>query len=200
MSAPPHPARALCRGAVVAMPRKCAFSSLKAAIWRQMGHGDGRPAMDYVGDFPKGAPIVAAVRHPVDRLVSCWRDKIANHWMPSLAAHGMRRGMPWGEFLDAAARAIAAGEPNPHFRPYWRELPLASEVSRWLRVDRLAEDWAALEAALGWPRRGIPHRNDSHGQPGVEVTGQQRRQIEGHYARDLNLYRYATNQQEEQAA
>lgn len=182
MSAPPHPAILLAGSVAFFLPRKCAFNSIKHALREHFGDAlrylDPGEALD--------VPIrVVAIRDPIGRLVSCWRDKVVQHWMSSLEANGIKKGMSWPEFVDLVC-VTSDLKANPHFRSYHHELP--EDPEHVLRVEHLADDWEAMEACLGWPSKGVRHYNSTNATPPVEITPEQAAAIGRRYQFDVLMY------------
>lgn len=188
----PYPAYAHHDGFVFVLSRKCGCNAVKHALWSQMG-GEGEPLMDYVtaqqiriADWP----VIAIVRDPVARVVSCWRDKIHHRWMPSLEIHGMFPGMDFGPFLDIVL-ATPDAEANRHFRSFSDELIDGQAPDEVLLTEQLAQGWERLEHRFGWPALGIERRNATNGTPPLELSDGQRVAIRQRYPSDHALYEKA---------
>jgi len=164
----PYPAYARFRTAldqpvVLMLPRKCASNAVKYALWAQMG-GVRNPELDYVGvgALAEAEWTVGFVRDPVERLRSCWRDKIMTRWMPSLAQWGMAPGMPFAAFAGIVIDCPDENS-NRHFRSLGDELVVDGKLpSMLIDVKDLEGDWADLETLFGWPHLGIQRRNSTH--------------------------------------
>ena len=180
--------------AVFMLPRKCASNSVKHALWKHMnGAPNVDPVLDYVGKsviLEGGTVTVALVRHPLVRLVSCWREKIMTRWMPSLEEACMRPGMSFAEFLGvviATPDVIA----NRHFRSYSDEVIVAgTKPYITLRVEALDTQWPGVEEFLGWEPKGIEHRNISDHHELV-LTRSQIAAIEFRYQKDFKNFGYS---------
>lgn len=185
MSAPPHPAYLRRDGVVVSVPRKCGFNSVKQALKAQGGFEYIESPEGLNGDVLR----VAVVRHPVDRLVSCWRDKVWKRWMPSLKVHGIQPKMSFSDFADIVL-ATPDAESNCHFVSYAPEVvDLGPDVV--IRTESLSEEWSFLEREMSWNAAGIERFNATGGRPEVTVSEAQRHAILGRYADDLDLWRSA---------
>jgi hypothetical protein len=95
-------------------------------------------------DLVKGLVSFAVIRHPLDRLVSCFVNKI----------EGKRPGIPERyrgarRFSDFATLVLEtpADKANLHFRPQHYLLP--KEVMYLFQMESLKKNWEALCAAIG---------------------------------------------------
>lgn len=73
---------------------------------------------DAAGFRDRGYVVAGIVRHPLARLASCWRDKVAERLhAPFRRRYGgaIRRGMAFGEFARVVA-SIPDGLADQHFR------------------------------------------------------------------------------------
>lgn len=123
----------------------------------------------------------AVIRHPLDRLVSCYANKIAQR----------RQGLPapytsaqsFEEFVQLVSNDVFA---NPHFAPQFSMLPEILDFT--IRFDNLKTDWGRLRAHS--PMLGkIPHHNRSSHRPWQNYySPRTRRSVENLYAEDLRLY------------
>lgn len=114
---------------------KCAMSSLKTAIARDLGVDfdpiEGGP-LPLTNESLEGYTDVAIVRHPVERLFSLWWEKIREG--ASYRDGGLdesifakpkgvfRVGMSFEEFVDAVVR-IPEPKADEHYAPQTRQVP-----------------------------------------------------------------------------
>jgi len=99
--------------------------ALMRSMWATVGIGEAGPR--YVRREMKPGMVCAVWRDPADRIASAWA-----HYQRGLP--GLEPGLSFDEFL-------ASGDP--HVAP---QEPILARANRILRFDRLAEDWAALDA------------------------------------------------------
>lgn len=90
----------------------------------------------------------AFIRHPLDRLVSCWADKVQRR-KPGGSANferlGCVIGMPFADFVGHMADRIYE---DPHTRP---QVEFLCDRMHFLGCyERLADDWSALRLAFEW--------------------------------------------------
>lgn len=122
------------RGVLWILPLKCASRTLAKATGRD-GLLDHAEAVARQADADE---VVAAVRHPWDRLVSArWSVLIDGE------ASDDRPMDEWAQ-REILGRSGPL-EMDPHVRPYSATLE-GINVDTFLRVDRLTEDWDALRA------------------------------------------------------
>jgi chondroitin 4-sulfotransferase 11 len=166
-------------GAVYVDIAKVASSSLKAAfaavLGLDLGNVDGNPheleyprptIVDPTGNrmFP-GMYAFAFVRNPWDRLVSCYRDKIAGEVadFTTMSASGVARclarfdafwaGMPFEAFVRAVA-AIPDADADEHFRSQHCNLTNAHgdiAVDFVGRYENLQSDFLRVARTIGLP-------------------------------------------------
>lgn len=128
---------------------KVAATSLRVALLAAVGEEPrpGRqvhhhPALRRVRDAPC---TVTFVRHPLDRLVSCWADRVRGSGgrSPSapMRALGYRPSMDFAHFV--AHVAGVGTDADPHTRRQVDYLA-AHRVDRVRRFERIADDWDAL--------------------------------------------------------
>jgi hypothetical protein len=175
------------------LPRKCASNSIKAALEIMTGETfDNR--RDYLtrGEVVKSELMrIAVVRHPVDRLISCWRHSIwknAARFMTD--APKMRDQMPWEEFVEIVLDTPDEAS-NRHFRSYSDELMLDRPPDRVLHVEDLDAEWAALSLERGWTLVPLGHYNfTNRDQPEADVTQDQLDHLALRYMADSANFDY----------
>ncbi len=170
------------RGLFVDIP-KVASSSLKRTLGNALGlppvprvHADERLPRAGWSDFERGAYdswfTFAFVRNPWDRLVSCYKNKLATATSGPRVVDGARRsflrlyplGLRAGMSFEEFARFVAIcpeSEADPHFRSQHCFLPMRDGAPRLDfvgRFERLAEDWEMVRKRLGLRER-LPHLN-----------------------------------------
>lgn len=95
--------------------------------------------------------VFTVVRHPYDRLVSCWSDMVRapKVFLPNMARLGFRPGMTFAEFLDRV-EATPDGRADLHFRSQAALLCARGRLVPGFvgRYDRLDEDWQRIRAEV----------------------------------------------------
>ena len=140
----------------------------------------------------------AFVRHPLDRLLSCYTQKVAYYGQnPDLPfvfwMFGKRfaRDMTFTDFVHAVAK-IPDAVSDPHFRSqhcfvYYKGKPLYDYLGRF---ENLEADWQTVCERLGCDL-SLPHENKSSHEAWQDVYSPELRVIaEKRYARDLELFDY----------
>ncbi len=129
----------------------------------------------------------AFVRHPVDRFVSAWRNKVvnANYFGFDEAEHArMQELAAFVEYAESLDLDVA----DRHLAPQTRLIDL-TRVDHLGRLENFAEDAGAVCGRLGLPTGDLPRKNttgaaDSDLDPGV------RRRVAALYRRDLQILGY----------
>lgn len=142
--------------------------------------------------------LFAFVRHPLDRLVSCYLQKLSDDGAQGLNRHefaGQRlfKGMPFADFARAVCR-VPDRVADAHFRSQYLTTHdgegrlLADHVGRF---EYLARDFGEISRRLGLPA-GLPHlfRSDGREDFASYYDAETRRMVENRYARDLALFGY----------
>lgn len=140
--------------------------------------------------------VYAIVRDPVERLRSCWADKM-QHIGDTFIYKGFRiydcfrAGMSFEDFALAVAD-IPDSQADPHFVSQWSSLhhKMVFLPTRLLRLERLAEDWFKASREDGVPSLAIPLINESS-RPKPAVSAAIRAVIEQRYAKDYEVLSYA---------
>ena len=172
-------------GAVYIEVPKVACTSLKTAFAGLLGidlrEAGGNPhevrfpepaeAPRREGPFYPGLLTFAFVRNPWDRLVSCYRDKIAGEVdgftsftvRPGVADCLARfgafvPGMSFADFVEAVA-SISDADADAHFRSQYTFV--ANEAGELAvdfvgRYERLTDDWAIVREKTGLPDVPLP--------------------------------------------
>lgn len=140
----------------------------------------------------------AFVRHPLDRLVSCYLQKLSGEEAQGLsryefAGQALRKGMPFAEFARAVCR-IPDEVSDAHFRSQHlttHDAGGALLANRVGRFESLARDFREISVALGLPAE-LPHLFRSEGRAHYAgfYDAETRRMVARRYARDLALFGY----------
>ena len=131
----------------------------------------------------------AFVRDPVERFVSCWRDRVIrrNHFGFSPDAHARMQNL--GAFV-AHVENLDIERCDVHLRLQTRLIDL-DNVDFLGRMESFGDDVVEVLSRLGLPVVSVPRRNAS-GQSGAPVvpTGEERGRIEALYERDIRILGY----------
>lgn len=131
------------------------------------------------------------VRHPLDRLVSCWaffcnsEDDSEIRGQHDVMSLGYYHGMPFDEFMDIA---LEKHELNAHTR---KQLRYAGShgFDHLCKFENLAEEWRKLQARFPFLKKPLPMTHKSnHRNWKMYYTDEQRQRAEDVYADDLDLY------------
>lgn len=190
-------------GLIVMTIPKAAHTSIMEALARSFapsreGQEDAKKrwrshGSDYV---PPGYLSVGFCRHPVDRFVSCWRDKIAavDVCRTELAAIGCRPSMSLEEFA-ALVDGTEDRDLDKHLIPQERKLFAdgSLRVQHLYRYENLAVSWDDLRhkvrAHRGRYLAELPRLNASR-PIAAEVSELTRQFIQEKYSADFALLGY----------
>ena len=141
---------------IVMFQGKCANTAIKAAILTAEGgidptvnvHGD--PRLDYVNrdyaiKYRQTVPVLAIVRRPWDRIVSFWRDKVAERTPDRFTCAyvpGAYASMPFPDFVGAV---LTGGMPKGDLAPAHPFL-----TAHGLPIPRETIKFEDLIAGSGW--------------------------------------------------
>lgn len=146
---------------IAMLPAKVGNISIKTALWTSLGRAVDD--LDYARSFETvdkatcarlrddGWLTFCVTRDPVDRLVSCWRNKIAGSELFRSFARDprMRHRMPFDEFAR-----ICCETPDPradfHCRSQAYDLVMGNRIvpEIRLRFEKLGRDWRQLQRTV----------------------------------------------------
>lgn len=181
-------------------PRKNASNSVKWALHEMPGSTfAGNPVYVDVEEVKRSpnVPRVAVVRHPVDRIVSCWRHVVRK--LGALHRVGdvmITENLPFAAFVELVANCPDSHpNVNYHFRSQSAELVDdvgGREPDYLLHVETLKWDWEALSEALRWPKVELERINATTKEmvPFPKVTEELLDVISTRYRRDFELFNY----------
>lgn len=131
----------------------------------------------------------AFVREPVDRFVSCWRDRVVDRNHFGFGAEERARLQDLAEFV-AYAESIDIDRCDVHMRAQCRMVDMG-QIDFLGRMERFEEDLRLVLDKLGLPGEQIPRRNASSRDRAAEaIDPALRRRIEKLYERDLRILGY----------
>lgn len=174
---------------VFLLPRKCASNTIKDYIRQLNGHNLRYLRPHQMNELPM-VPKIAAVRHPVDRLISAWKHGTQRDQGGYLNLAGANPWMSWDGFVDLVCYEWNDASCNPHFRSYSLEL-MSHEwgYSDLLRCESLESDWFHLSNKYGWPSVELQHLNKTKKIP-VTVSRLQLEWLSVRYEMDATNFNY----------
>lgn len=181
---------------------KTGSSSLKRALMNTFGISGDNPHDDRIFEYARKEDIamldgwltISIVRHPADRLISCWADKVKRRLYHRFAK--MREfweGMSFDKFVKAVSQ-IPDCSADQHYRSQaydlfvdGRQVPqhifrLEEIGSTWERVQDLVKSHCGVKISE------FPHEKRS--KVGVDVNNETLGIIKVRYADDFKLFGY----------
>lgn len=133
----------------------------------------------------------AFVREPVDRFISCWRDRVVNRNHFAFSPSQLASMQNLAEFV-AFAESIDLDHCDVHLRAQCRLVDL-NNLDFLGRMERFHEDLCVVLNKLGLPAEHIPRRNaSSRDCAGEMIDPAIRRRIQKLYQRDSRLLGYVS--------
>ena len=183
------------RGLNLVLIPKNGQTAMRAALLASLGLPP-QPRWDHeeLNTVPVGALGTAGftaccIRHPLDRLVSCWADKISGTPVggsKALLALGYRMGMTFREFVGHAAEMHAA---DVHTRRQTEMVP--HRIDFMWRFERMEGGWNVLRKRFAWLAALDPINASVRGSWRDYYDDASRRVSEAVYAADFDLWRRA---------
>ncbi len=136
---------------------KAAATSIKWAVLRAAGVRDASHlewrSKEYVVKVCPDYYKIAFTRHPIDRIASCWRQKVMYR---SMSAHrtfrqyGIYLKMPFAEFIERIAD-IPDSRADKHFRSQaWDLTENGVVLPKFIgKLENITQDWERLREAIG---------------------------------------------------
>lgn len=192
-------------GLCIALVPKTGTLSIKKAVfeWLGVNYHHAYIGQQYATPFgrvswlensqvPSDWLTIAAVRHPEDRLLSGYANKVRDRYIRSLQTeHGIYRGMPFKDVWEI----IKATEPsalNQHFRHQALILE-GLNVGVLMRTETLTSSWEqARDRVSEWCGLWLPDIRHLHKtrSPKPALTAKQRLEVEEYFADDYESYGY----------
>jgi|11_taG_2_1085331.scaffolds.fasta_scaffold00421_9 hypothetical protein len=150
-------------------------------------------------EFSNNSLVIGFSRHPEDRLISCWKDKVNgvryhkgfDRRHPNMFKHKMS----FDEFIKSVSK-IKDGpglECDQHFRSQTFDLDL-NRLNYIIRFEHIRHDWGncqeIIENHCGRVYPDIPHRNSSGSFSKPQIDNKTRLLIEERYSNDYDLLNY----------
>lgn len=171
---------------VLMLPRKSACTSIKAMAQTAIGLKGG-PVHDRVTETwqelsapetPADVELIGAIREPLSRLISAWRES------------GSTRKKSFDEAIQMQA-ALTDEYMDVHFCPQAAYCTAADgrRPTSWLYVECLLSDWMALCRRKGWAFDVLAHRNAKKQTPVPSIDRETLELIHERWAEDFVLHR-----------
>lgn len=172
------------------LTRKCASNSIKAGL-RMLGaefYQKRVPTVANVRENPS-IPRIGMVRHPVSRLLSCWRHCVWKRKAKELDNEQIRNNMIWDDFVQVVC-CLPDADSNRHFRSAFEDLLIDGKMpDHVLHVEDLDREWRELSRRFNWKQIVLPKHNRTDG-PEATVTKDQLQALAVRYLRDSELFGY----------
>ena len=130
----------------------------------------------------------AFVRHPVDRFISAWRNKVvsANYFDFDAVTHESMQDL--SAFVEYA-EGLDLDAADRHIAPQSRLIDL-TRVDYLGRLETFADDMGAISDRLGLPSATLPRKNSTSSGAPDPVASEVRDRIADLYRRDLQIFGY----------
>lgn len=191
---------------------KAANSSVKRVIAEKLlGKGNGKDVVlswsepfhedvEFTNriSIPHDYLIFGTCRHPEDRLISCWKDKVRNgfklHEGLYKSSRKFYKDMPFAEFVKEISLIKYRSKIwDQHIRPQWHDLDL-KRISYLIKVENFINDWENARAMIKthcgetYPQMIFHDRNTGLSKP--RISKKTRSLIEKIYAKDYRILNY----------
>lgn len=133
-------------------------------------------------------PVVAVVRHPIDRLKSVYRHLVCDQYWKSFERYGITPGILWDEFIQRVI-SVDPDDTDIHLRPMsflfdqWQ-----IDINLLIKYEQLTKQWEAVRRISGVNLPRLEHENASCVQ--VEASDENNDLIRQYYAKDFELFDY----------
>jgi hypothetical protein len=142
-----------------------------------------------------GGEKIAFVRHPVDRLRSCYVDKVCREPFPAFQRRGIRHGASFDEFVRHVC-ATPDAEADQHFRAQTYDLVCNDALVPTFvgKVENIDDEWefvqeiCALSGLHNVPSLPHTNRTDADFHIPDNIMGP----IYTRYKEDFKVFNYAT--------
>ena len=176
---------------------KVACTSIKARIAKLEGkrlvnndpHQTNFKTISLEATYNSSLPSFSFVRHPVDRLYSCWKDKVSQKLTKEFSRFSFFSGMSFQEFVNVV-KDIPDDEADGHFRSqyayiYHKGFQAVTYVAK---LENVEKEWRSISDWLKLPYASLETRNSTSKRPSIpdslfEV-------IYDRYEKDYNKFNY----------
>jgi len=139
--------------------------------------------------------VFGTCRHPEDRLISCWKDKIFNRFHPRFKRkkYDFYRKMPFSEFVEEILNIEDDTDCEQHIRSQRFDLDV-KRIDYLIRMESFYDDWEKslllIEKHCGknYPQM-VFHKNKTQ-HVDLDISKETRALIEKRYAKDYELLGY----------
>lgn len=146
-------------------------------------------------NFGKDYLIFGTCRHPEDRLISCWKDKVLKqlHRGFSRRKYPFSLGMPFDKFVEGLMLIKDNARCDQHLRSQFYDLDLG-RISHLIRVENFRSDWERARELIkkhcgqDYPEMKFHERNTGSFKP--EISKETRALIEERFIKDYELLGY----------
>lgn len=146
--------------------------------------------------IPDDYLVFGTCRHPEDRLVSCWKDKVCRDELYQgfcLRLYPMYVGMPFDEFVEVVASIKDNFLCDQHIRSQYLDLDL-KKVQHLIKIENFKNDWETARKLIrehcneNYPVIECKYNKTNLINPEIDMNT--RRLIEERYAKDYEILGY----------
>lgn len=139
--------------------------------------------------------VFGTCRHPEDRLISCWKDKIFNRFHSGFQCkkYNFYRKMPFSKFVEEILNIEDDIDCEQHIRSQHFDLDL-KRIDHLIRMESFYDDWEKSlrlikkHCGKNYPKMAF-HENKTEN-VNLEISKETRALIEKRYVRDYELLGY----------
>ena len=139
--------------------------------------------------------VFGTCRHPEDRLISCWKDKIFNRFHPGFRhkEYNFYRKMPFSDFVEEILNIEDGTDCEQHIRSQHFDLDV-ERIDYLIRMESFYDDWEKSllliknHCGKNYPKMTF-HKNKTESVD-LEISKETRALVEKRYARDYELLGY----------
>lgn len=130
----------------------------------------------------------AFVRHPADRLLSCWRNKVRDTNFFGFPPDQREKMQDFSHFIDwVGTQNLETAERHIRLQSSLIDM---EEIDFLGRFEQLPTELKRLEKRTPLPRIDLPKRNITRKKSSERITDRQRKKIETIYWKDYEVFNY----------